>query len=137
MSDLLARLRELERAATAAPWRYAPEPLCDEDAEFVVAARNALPVLLDIVEAAQPLREYDFGGDVWQRFEWPRIDSPTGWGGDAVALAIAVADPRRRRKWGEHDWREAAERLADRVLADRMMLRASQPQAERASKDDS
>lgn len=52
MTDTLARLRQLEAAATPAPWRWRVIN-SRADADLTVAARNALPQLLAIAEAAR------------------------------------------------------------------------------------
>lgn len=43
------------------------------------------------------------------------IDHPSGWGGDGLALSMAVLHREGRGWWHEHEWREAAERLAHYV----------------------
>jgi hypothetical protein len=87
----LTRLKELERAATAAPWRYSPQhieegpsavrapqgwAIChtssDVEAEFIAALRNAAPSLIaqaervveleaDLAEAMAALRPFIAG----------------------------------------------------------------------------
>lgn len=55
MTDTLTRLRQLHEAASPAPWG---NPATDEwflspdDEELIIAARNALPHLLNIAEAS-------------------------------------------------------------------------------------
>lgn len=59
MTDVVARLRQLEAQATPAPWTYDTDTQCfnfadnDENLALSLAARNALPQLLDIAEAAR------------------------------------------------------------------------------------
>lgn len=83
MTDAIAKLRALEDAATPAPWRegaverenvfcahgatIGPErvlarmnrefPGFKRDAALIAAMRNALPALLDLVEAADEVRD--------------------------------------------------------------------------------
>lgn len=68
-SDDIQKLAELERAATNGPWRpdfsdvmfpsedgeFAVEVLCDEDAKYIVHARNTVPQLLAFVREAREL----------------------------------------------------------------------------------
>lgn len=56
MTDTLARLRQLEAAATPGPWKWR-ELNSPADADLIIAARNALPRLLDIAEAAPDVLE--------------------------------------------------------------------------------
>jgi hypothetical protein len=80
----VSALRDLEAKATPGPWKWDEETirgkdrnaifyphsprltvreLCnrDEDADFIVAARNVFPLLLDVVEAAQALARNSYG----------------------------------------------------------------------------
>ena len=68
MSDLrtlIARMREIEQAATPGRWRYVNDyvswiedckgvetPQCDEDWEVIAASRNLFAALLDVATAA-------------------------------------------------------------------------------------
>jgi hypothetical protein len=84
MNDALKRLRALEKAATPGPWAvedgksvvamfgdvdvYAQSvsstrAVDESDAALVAAARNALPLLLDVAEAAQK-HDNDWGVDI-------------------------------------------------------------------------
>jgi hypothetical protein len=64
------RLRELEAAATPAPWLTAPftttpNNMSDIDAQLIAEMRNTLPKLLAVVEAAKKLsQEYDKAFDL-------------------------------------------------------------------------
>jgi len=65
MGDDVKRLRKLEAVATRGPWRteqarnvdpeqiVAVGPCCVYDMALIPAMRNALPALLDVVEAAK------------------------------------------------------------------------------------
>lgn len=79
--DTLTHLRQLETFATPKPWRgnqtthiieSAPATevcrivISQEDVEFIAAARNALPFLLDVAEAARLVEAYEqAGGTEW------------------------------------------------------------------------
>lgn len=65
MSDTIRRLRELEAEATPGPWPWRLVLRSKADANLVVAARNALPLLLDIAEAAVRVR-----GDAGAIVQW-------------------------------------------------------------------
>lgn len=80
MTDLLKELRELEKAATPGPWCVQSDITTDashivtpietvlvlyKDCRLAADARNALPALLDVVEAAKGyLQALDRWGDV-------------------------------------------------------------------------
>lgn len=89
MTDRVQELRELEEAATPGPWEpvgtstgciiagpgryYVAGDVDAEDGNLIIAARNALPDLLDIAEAAQTLalavREYFTPNEPAEHFE--------------------------------------------------------------------
>lgn len=69
MSDVIARLRELQAAATTGNWladyseivaddgTLVARRMFESDAELVAATINALPLLLDVCEAARVWRD--------------------------------------------------------------------------------
>lgn len=110
ITKAVVSLRELERAATPAPWEteededgywpvshrgdgvraavysYVALPVVQEEADFIVAARNALPLLLDVADAARRLDERFFDG----REDWSSRGLPGEV--DDVHDALAALD---------------------------------------------
>ena len=97
------QLRQLEQAATPAPWEHNTHPMVaaavdaqqpdneflwrpvlhrddfasEDDYRLIAAMRNALPALLDIAEAAQ--RHHYHVNDEWERLAEMRPQDPVTW----------------------------------------------------------
>lgn len=56
-TELLARQREREQAATPGPWTGTGSPYLGRDTVLIIAARNDRSLLLDVVEAAHKVAE--------------------------------------------------------------------------------
>lgn len=57
MKNIIARLRALEASATPGPWNIATS-FTETDDRLMEEMRNALPKLLDVVEAAKDIAPF-------------------------------------------------------------------------------